>query len=943
MLLALAAFVGNAACQPCHPAIAAAYAKTPMARTSGTVTDLPAASFTTGDHSYRIVNGALTFEGGSALFDYFLGSNTHGRAYLYSRNRYLYELPVTWYQNLKAWEASPGYEHEPGIKLDRAIDTTCLSCHASRLQPIYGTRSRYADRPFLDDGVSCERCHGPGGDHVRNPRSARMVNPAQLMGEARDSVCAQCHLTGEARVEKPNRKFAEYRAGDMLSDYVTYFVQDPPIPAQSVTSHFESLANSACRKASGTLWCGTCHEPHTNANRTQAACVGCHPSGHHQDLSCASCHMPKVQALDVTHGVTTDHTISRLPQKNATPRLVALIGTAGEREFGLAYAELNDPRAHDLLTRATPRDAPVLVRLAAYEANSIKAAALYEAALKTEPYNLTALVNLGTLYAQAGRAPEAENLWNRALESDLLNQAARMNLEKLYGQSPFEIWAPEKTGIVWRHDNAFSPRRYQPESVGPGVAIFDYDNDGRMDLFFPNSGPSDFYSPAKPPRNALYHNDGGGHFTDVTDHAGLALAKTFGIGVAAADYDGDGFTDLLVTGYDHNILYRNRGDGTFEDVTGRAGLDAKGFFTSAVWFDYNNDGRPDLFLAGFVRYSKALEKDCRTAGVNHYCYPASYDPSPSRLYRNNGDGTFTDVSVPSGIASHPGKSFGAVAVDLDHDGFVDLFVSNDSVPNFLFHNKGNGTFEEIGLEAGVAYSENGVARSGMGVDAADYDRDGRPDLFVANLNRERFSLYRNTGNLQFEDLAGPAKVGDATYLYSGWGLRFFDFNNDGLLDLILANGHPDDLIEESHTGLKWKEHVLLLENRKGLFREAIIPSGELAARGLAVGDLDNDGWPDVIIASNGGTPLVLHNKGGANHWIGLSGVTAGCTIDWDGGHRFVTAGGSYLSSQDPRVLIGLGTRKAPQSIDVHCPDANRRISTPQVDRYYAVPQTDSRH
>jgi hypothetical protein len=508
----------------------------------------------------------------------------------------------------------------------------------------------------------------------------------------------------------------------------------------------------------------------------------------------------------------------------------------------------------------------------------------------------------------------------------------------------YEIWPPAKTGITWRHDNAMSARRYLPESMGPGVAIFDYNNDGWMDLYFPNSGPSDFFRSSKPLRAALYRNNGDGTFTDVTDEAGVGNAGNFGIGAAAADYDGDGFVDLLVTNYGHNVLYHNRGDGTFEDVTRRAGLDAPGLYTSAVWFDFNNDGRPDLFVGHFVRYTKDRERECKTANVYHYCYPASYDPWPSKLYRNNGDGTFTDVSAPSGIANHPGKTFGAVAVDMDGDGYLDLFVSNDSVPNFLFHNLRDGRFEEIGLEAGVAYSDDGIARSGMGVDAADYDGDGRPDLFVANLNRERFSIYRNLGSLTFRDMAGPSNVGRETYMFSGWGLRFVDFDNDGHPGLVLANGHPDDLIETAHTGLKWKEPLLLLENRNGEFVNRSADGGDgflrdYPARGLAVGDLDNDGWPDIVVANNGEAPVLLHHRGGSNHWIGLAGLLPGAIVRWPGRVRFVTAGGSYLSCHDPRVVIGLGSAARLEWIEIEWPAPNRhteRMENPAVDRYHPL-------
>ena len=337
-----------------------------------------------------------------------------------------------------------------------------------------------------------------------------------------------------------------------------------------------------------------------------------------------------------------------------------------------------------------------------------------------------------------------------------------------------------------------------------------------------------------------------------------------------------------------------------------------------------------------------MEQDCSTRGVNHYCYPLSYAAAPSTLYRNNGDGTFTDVSLESGIGKHAGKAFGAVAVDIDGDSRPDLFVANDSVPNFLFHNRGDGTFEEIGLAAGVAYSADGVARSGMGVDAADYDRDGKPDLFVANFNRERFSIYRNLGNGNFVDTAGPTGIGSATYLYSGWGVRFFDFDNDGDLDLAVANGHPDDRIESVQSGIRWKEPLLLLENRDGRFVNLGAAAGAAflgayTARGLAIGDLDNDGWPEIVVANNGDAPVLLHNRGGRNHWVGLAGVPPGATLRWPGGTRVTASGGSFLSSQDARVILGLGSRTKLDWVEIGLPGASRgtrRMENLSAGQYY---------
>jgi hypothetical protein len=514
----------------------------------------------------------------------------------------------------------------------------------------------------------------------------------------------------------------------------------------------------------------------------------------------------------------------------------------------------------------------------------------------------------------------------------------------------FETWTAQKTGLTWKHDNARAPLRYLPESMGPGVAIFDYDNDGWMDLYFVNSGPADFFQPAKPLRNALYRNNRDGTFTDVTEKAGVA-GRDFGIGVAVADYDGDGWTDVLVTTYGRLILYRNNHDGTFTDVTKAAGLDAPGLFTSAVWFDSDNNGLLDLFVCHFVKYDKALERDCSVNGVHHYCYPKTYEPWPSRLYKNNGDGTFTDISASSGIGKYLGKAFGVVATDINNDGLLDLFVANDSVPNFLYLNKGGGKFEEIGLQAGVAYSADGAARSGMGVDAADFDGDGREDLLVANISRERDSLYRNVRHNTFVDVAGPTGIARATVTDTGWGCRFVDFDLDGRPDLILVNGHPDDLIESVNSSLQYREPLLLFHNNGSGFDNVSAAGGpafreSYAARGLAVGDLDNDGRVDVVVGINGGAPLILHNiVSNTNHWIGLNltGLAVGSRITWsvNGAEHniFKRGGGSYLSSCDPRDLLGLGPAEYADWIQVQWPAAigrTDRFEHVRAGRYYSL-------
>jgi len=330
------------------------------------------------------------------------------------------------------------------------------------------------------------------------------------------------------------------------------------------------------------------------------------------------------------------------------------------------------------------------------------------------------------------------------------------------------------SSIHWRHVNGRSPDYYLPETTGAGCAFLDYDNDGWMDIYLVNSRKCDFFAPDPPLRNALYHNNRDGTFSDVTERAGVA-GGGYGMGVAVGDFDADGWPDLYVTQYGRSILYHNNSDGTFSDVTEKAGVAAPGWASSATWFDYDNDGRLDLFVCRFVDFDKSKNKFCGDGktGERFYCVPRVYSPSHSWLFRNNGDGTFTDVSTESGIAKALGKTWGVVSTDVNNDGWVDLFVANDTVANFLFVNKGNGKFEEKGLEAGVAYSQSGREGSGMGVDSADFDQDGWQDLFVTNVDQEMYSIYRNNHDLTFEDEAGPMGLGRLTRLMSGWGVKFF--------------------------------------------------------------------------------------------------------------------------------------------------------------------------
>jgi enediyne biosynthesis protein E4 len=550
----------------------------------------------------------------------------------------------------------------------------------------------------------------------------------------------------------------------------------------------------------------------------------------------------------------------------------------------------------------------------------------------------------------------------------ILALVAELSAQSPGGTGIFRAVPPTESGILWQHTNGRSEHRYMPEAFGPGVAIFDYNNDGLMDIFLVNSGDSTFFRSPQPLHPALYRNNGDGTFTDVTEKAGLT-ANIFGMGVAVGDYDGDGFADIFLTGYGAAILYHNNGNGSFTDVTAQSGIHEAGWSTGALWFDYNNDGKLDLFVGEYLDYSSL-----RTCGVanaygsqgkgaaatdtlNYYCTPRIFKSMPSHLYRNDGGGHFTDVSEQTGILDSRGKGLGVVATDINNDGFMDIFQANDTTANSLFMNRGGKRFEEIGFQANVAYGENGATRSGMGVDATDFDGDGKQDLFVANIDQETFALYRNNGDETFSDLSRNLGIANATRLLSGWGLRFFDYDNDGLPDLILADGHPDDLIEKEKKTVTYQEPLLLFYNEgNGKMTNVSANGGDAfrrsyAARGLAVGDLNNDGYPDVVVGINGGAPLILYNNAQSkNNWVGLKLIgkqanadAIGATVRWSCGgqirSRLKTAGGSFLSSHDPREILGVGKCTKMDWVEIRWPRPSTRVerlSEVPLNRYLTV-------
>jgi enediyne biosynthesis protein E4 len=501
--------------------------------------------------------------------------------------------------------------------------------------------------------------------------------------------------------------------------------------------------------------------------------------------------------------------------------------------------------------------------------------------------------------------------------------------------------------LDFKQEQSPTSNKYLPETMGGGVGLLDYDNDGRLDVFFVNGAKiSDPMpagaSPDKSDRrfwNRLYRQNTDGTFSDVTQRAGLTgmPQNHYGMGVAVGDFDNDGFEDLYVTGYGGNTLYRNNGDGTFADVTARAGVGASGWSTSAGFFDYDHDGKLDLFVCRYLKWTFENNKFCgdKAAGGRSYCHPDSFEGITNILFHNNGDGTFTDVSQKAGIANPAGKGLGVGFADFDADGWTDVYVANDSVQCFLYRNNRNGTFTDVSLLSGTGFNEDGKTFAGMGVDFSDYDNDGRPDIIVTNLSNERYVLYHNSGDGTFSDATTQSGVGRATALWSGWSTRLLDFDNDGWKDLFVAQGHVMDNIEATSGNLRYLQPPLLLKNTAGRF--ATLEAGPAfksawAGRGAAFGDIDNDGDLDIVVANIGQKAYLLRNDGGnRNNWIGIQ--VAGRKTNRDGIgcevrvtsasgltqlYTVNTAGG-YLSASDKRVIVGLGADKVAKTVEIRWP------------------------
>jgi hypothetical protein len=516
----------------------------------------------------------------------------------------------------------------------------------------------------------------------------------------------------------------------------------------------------------------------------------------------------------------------------------------------------------------------------------------------------------------------------------------------------------KNAGIAWRQFSGTSADRFLIETMGGGVAFLDFDGDGLLDIFLVNGGETPHGKSLSPVRNALYRNLGNGKFEEVAAKAGVERINFYGMGVTAADFDNDGFTDLYITGYPSSALFHNNGNGTFTEVTEQAGVANVGRWAAgAAWLDIDRDGRLDLIVTNYAQFSFDDEKKCSINGVRAYCAQTAYTGVPLTLYHNDGHGKFSDISERSGVAKFVGRALGVVALDVNDDGWTDLFIARDASPNLLLINQKNGTFLDTAPDAEIAYDAAGMAKAGMGVDAADVNGDGRPDFVITNFNDQYHSLLVSTSSDVYQDQTTQSNLARYTKKFVGWGIHYIDFDNDGNLDLLIVNGHINEGVERARVDIQYKEPPLLLRNDgSGAFLDMRDKAGltfqtNYSARGLAVGDWNNDGHTDAVFTCLDAPPVLLRNDTGRDRrWIGfeLQGTASnrdaiGARITVEAGRkksvRQIVGGSSYLSSHDKRVVIGLGSGEGLSTVtaEIRWPNGNlQRVINLKIGRYHHI-------
>jgi len=543
--------------------------------------------------------------------------------------------------------------------------------------------------------------------------------------------------------------------------------------------------------------------------------------------------------------------------------------------------------------------------------------------------------------------------------------AFTLNVVQALSSQPSPISVPvrftdvrQAAGIGFQQDATATDQKYYLETMGTGAGWIDYDQDGLLDLFFAQAAATDIYKPSRPLRSALYHNNGDGTFTDVTDKAGVGAEGLYAQGVAVGDYDNDGYPDLYVTGYGLSILYHNNGNGTFTDVSEKAGVANRGEWgASAGWFDYDKDGYLDLVVCNYIEWSPKNNLFCgeHRPGYRAYCHPDNYKGQKIKLFHNNRDGTFTDVSEKSGVGIPEAKGMGVVLADFNNDGWPDIAIANDTWPNFLFLNNKNGAFRDASFSSGVAASEDGKYEAGMGIDAADVDGDGWLDIYITHLDFELNRLYHNNHDETFDDVTYASGIGNKAIFLSGVSMKFVDYDNDGWTDIFQVNGAMLDNIQLFHSEVPYREPKLMFRNLgHGKFDKVSELLGPdfmrpVAGRGCAAADFDNDGDIDLVVVDRGNYPELLRNDGGnANHWLEVKligtksnrdGTGASLKLVSEGFAQYKQASGGmgYMSAHDPRIHFGLGQRKSIESLEIHWPSgATDKLTTLPIDQIITV-------